>query len=39
MNKTDQNEFLETLFEFSALNSQVGANSNQLYELITSGKG
>lgn len=35
MNKIDQNEFLETLFEYSSLNSQVGTNSLQLYNLIT----
>ena len=36
LNKNEQNEILETLYEFSGLNSVIGKNASDLYMKITS---
>ncbi len=35
MKQSEQNEFLETLYEFSFLDDQVGKNSGKLYKILT----
>jgi hypothetical protein len=36
LNKDDQNELLETLYEYSGINSDIGAKAAELYAKITS---
>jgi uncharacterized protein (UPF0297 family) len=38
LNKNDQNEIMETLYEFSAINSKLGSNAAGLYTKIISSK-